>query len=320
MKTGKLILILLGFTAFFFASCTEEETKIEATGITMNVDSLEVEMESTGTLVATLTPEGAEGDITWTSSDPTVAAVNNGVITGLKVGEATIAAASGVFSVTAVVTVTPKQLDPNDLPESLKGSNYFTIQLDESTFEFIKDKVSQDLRPDEENKFLYVWENTYLPGNPTGLNFFGQAEGWVSLVVGSVGWSGAGYFVGTGFGDIDMTDMYNNPDDYVFHLAIKSAEENSKFLFKFKDGESTVGLCIGGSDFVDGSTTYQPFANFPRDNEWHSIEIPVTKLNELGLFYSKSFTNGNVIEILAGGVSGTTLDLDAMFFYKKPAN
>lgn len=317
MKTKTFFLVLLSVTTLYFSGCTKDDEPIDATGISISEDSLKIELESAATLIATLLPDGAEGTITWTSSNPSVAAVNNGVVTALKIGTATIAATSGAFSATCEVEVFPKQLDPNDLPASLRGSNYYPVQIDPTTFEFIKDKVAQDLRPDEQNKFLYVWESTYLPGNPSGLNFFGQAEGWVSLVVGSVGWSGAGYFVGTGFGNVNMTDLYANPDKYVFHLAIKSAEINSKFLLKFKDGESTVGLCIGGSNFIDGSTTYQPYANFTRDNEWHSIEIPVTKLNEFGLFYSKPFTNGNILEILAGGVSGTTLDLDAMFFYKK---
>lgn len=318
MRTKAFYLVLLLFTAFYLTSCTEdEEPIINMTGISMNVDSVEVEMGSTVTLEATLEPEGAEGDIEWTSSDASVAPVNNGVITGLKVGTATIAASSGAFSATCEVTVIPEQLDPEDLPESLQGSNYFPIQLDQNTFDLIQDKVAQDLRPDEENKFLYVWENTYLPGNPSGLNFYGQAEGWVSLVVGSVGWSGAGYFIGADFGSVDMTDMYENPDDYVFHMGIKSAEESSSFLFKFRDGESFVGICVGSEAFVDGRKTYEPFTDFPRDNEWHGIEIPISILNEQGLFYNEPFADNNVLEILAGGVSGTTLDLDAMFFYKK---
>ncbi|MGQ1947102.1 Ig-like domain-containing protein [Geofilum sp. OHC36d9] len=320
MKMKTLFMALLSFAVLMLASCSDDDNDnetIEVTGISLDSDSLEIELESAAVLIATLEPAGAEGDITWTSSDPTIAAVADGVVTGLKIGTATVVASHGIYSASCEIEIMPQQLDADDLPESLQGSNYYPIQLDASTYEYIKDKVVVDLRPNEETKFLYVWESTLITGSPSGLNFYGQAESWVSLVVSNVGWSGAGFFVGDDFGVIDMTDLYANPQDYVFHVALKSAQETSSYLFKFKDGESSVGICIGSSVFVDGDSSFEPYADFTRDNEWHSIEIPVTKLNELGLFYSNTFSNNNVLEVLAGGTSGTTLDLDAMFFYKK---
>ncbi|TLX70323.1 Ig domain-containing protein [Labilibacter sediminis] len=319
MKTKSLLLVAVLF-AFIFASCSSDDKKedpnIDVTGISVDQETLSVEVESTATLVASLAPAGATGDVSWSSSDPSVASVNNGVIIGLKTGEATIAASHGAFSASCVITVTPKTIDPEDLPASLKGSNYHVVHMDGISFEYISDKVVNDFRPDEENKFLYVWENTFSAGTSSGLNFYGQAEGWISLVVGSVGWSGAGYNVATGYGDIDMTDLYANPEDYYFHAAFKSASESS-YLLIFEDGASAAKVCIGSSDFNDAGTIFPAYADFTRDNEWHSVEIPVTKLKELGLFYNDIFQNKNVLSFLAGGVSGTTFDMDAAFFYKK---
>lgn len=316
MKT-KVLFLLLSVLPLLFISCGEDDDDaVVATGISIDMDSLTVALEATGVLTATLEPTGAEGDITWSSSDPSVAAVNNGIVTALKVGKTTVVAAAGVFSASCEVTVTPKEIDPNDLPASLKGSNYSIIQIDETSYDFIKDKIDNDFRPDDTNKFLYVWENTFVAGTPAGLNFYGQTEGWVSLVVASVGWSGAGYNVGPGFGNIDMTDMYANPGDYVFHVGLKSAQTNSSYLFIFSDGTTEAKICIGSQDFVDDKT-YPAYANFTRDNEWQSVEIPLTKLNELGVYYNQAFTDVNILAFLAGGTNGTTLDLDACFFYKK---
>lgn len=61
----------------------------------------------------------------------------------------------------------------------------------------------------------------------------------------------------------------------------------------------------------------QPYMDFTRDNEWQEIEIPVSHLRDLGVFYDQPFSDVNILAFLAGGVQGTTLDMDAVFFYKK---
>lgn len=312
MKTKALFFLLAAFITFNFVGCSEEEP-VEATGISLDMDSLVVPLESTAELMATLEPSGAEGEITWSSTEPSVAAVSNGIITALKVGETIIGAATGIYSATCVVTVTPKEIDPDDLPESLKGSNYHIIQIDETSVAFIEDKIDNDFRPDEDSKNLWIWENTFLGGVASGLNFYGQAEGWVSLAVNNVGWSGAGYNVGAGYGDIDMTDLFSNPDDYVFHIALKSAQATSGYQFIFTDGTTEAKIGIGNVP-IEGLA---PYVDFARDNEWHEIEIPVSYLNSLGLFYNATFTDVNILAFLAGGVQGVTLDMDAVFFYKK---
>lgn len=320
MKSKSLFLLLAGFLALFIASsCEKEDPEIDPTGISLDQDSLKVALESTGTLVATLEPEGATGTIEWSSSDPSVAAVNNGIVTALKIGEATVVASVGIYTASCIVTVTPKELDPNDLPVSLKGSNYHIIQIDETSVAFIEDKIDNDFRPDdtEGSKNLYVWESTFLGGTSSGLNFYEQAEGWVSFIVSNVGWSGGGYNVGPDYGPIDMTDLHANPDDYVFHIAMKSAQPASSYLLIFTDGTTEAKVCIGSSAFVDGGLTYQPYTDFARDNEWHAVEIPVSHLNTLGVFFNQAFSDVNIFAFLAGGVQGTTLEMDAVFFYKK---
>lgn len=319
MKTKAILVLAMSlFIALFTTSCGEDsEENITVTGIELDQETLEVEVESTGTLVATLLPSGASGDITWSSSDPSVAFVNNGIVTALKVGTTTVGASHGAFNATCEVTVIAKAIDPGDLPASLKGSNYTIIQIDETSAGAIQDKIVNDCRVDDETKFLYVWDNTFTAGTPSGLNFYGQTEGWVSLVVASVGWSGAGYNVSADAAQVDLTDMYNNPDDYVFHIGMKSAQANSSYLFIFADASAEAKICVGSSDFNDNGAVFPAYTDFPRDNEWHSVEIPATKLRELGLFYNEPFNDKNVFAFLAGGTAGTTIDFDACFFYKK---
>ena len=81
----------------------------EATSITLP-ENLFVEVGTAKTLTATLEPAGATTKIVWKSSDETVATVDeNGKVTGLKIGTATITATAGSFSDTCLVTVHAKQ-------------------------------------------------------------------------------------------------------------------------------------------------------------------------------------------------------------------
>ena len=80
---------------------------IDPTGITLNKSTASVEVGKTTQLNATLQPSGATGTITWTSSNNSVASVNNnGRVTGVAEGTATITATCGSYHASCTVTVT----------------------------------------------------------------------------------------------------------------------------------------------------------------------------------------------------------------------
>ncbi|MDR1683697.1 MAG: Ig-like domain-containing protein [Candidatus Symbiothrix sp.] len=297
---------------------SEEKESVTATGITLDQKTASIEVESTVVLKATLQPEGATGTIIWSTSNSEIASVNNGVVTGISAGKVTIAAQSGAFSDACEVTVTPKAVDISKYP-SLQGSNYYLLQLGESARASIAGKIILDLSPDDVNKWNYIWPesgDSFLPGPaPSGLNCYGQPEGWISLMAGTLGWSGGGYAIATGFGTIDMTDLFTNVNDYVFHIALK-ATHNKSFMFTFNDAAAEAKFVIGAASFEDNGKSYQPDADFARDGEWHEVEFPLSAFNGKGVFYRDAFQDKNVFAYLAGGVAGTTLEYDAVFFYK----
>jgi hypothetical protein len=324
VKTKQFLLFAMSIAvALFSFSCSEDDdsddngnaAEVTLTGISLDKTTLSIAVESTERLEATLEPAGATGTVEWSSQNPAIAAVNKGVVTGLSAGTTKIAATCGAFTALCEVTVTPKPVDLGKYP-SLEGSDYFVIVLSENAFEAVKDKVIHDFRPDDVNKYLYVWSDgeTLAAGNPSGLNFYGE-DGWVSFIVTNAGWSGAGYAISPGFGTINMTPFFNNPDDYCFHIALKSAQPASSYTFTFTDKVSTVVVVIG-SAAVDGKT---PYTDFARDNEWHEIEIPMSYFASQGLYFREPFQDVNIFSFSAGGIAGTTLDMDAIFFYKKAA-
>ncbi|KAA6302221.1 MAG: hypothetical protein EZS26_001581 [Candidatus Ordinivivax streblomastigis] len=296
----------------------ESSTTVEVSGITLDKETASVEIESTVVFKAILEPKDAKGEIKWNSSNSAVAVVNQGVVTGISAGKATIAATCGAYSATCAVTVISKAVDASKYP-SLQGSNYYVIQLGESARAAIAGKMVIDLGPDDVNKFNYVWPdsgNSFVGGPaPDGQNCYGQYEGWISYMVGALGWSGGGYTISAGFGNIDMTDLFNHVNDYVFHIALK-AKHDKPFMFTFNDETAEAKLVIGSTPFDDNGKSYQPYTNFTRNGEWHEIEIPVSALNALGVFYRNPFQNKTVFAYLAGGAAGTTLEYDAVFFYK----
>lgn len=86
-------------------------TAVPVTGVTLNKDSMELIIEEVGTLTYTITPEDATDNfVKWTSSDKTIALVNNGIVTAVSIGTATITATTidGGFTATCQVTVKPR--------------------------------------------------------------------------------------------------------------------------------------------------------------------------------------------------------------------
>ena len=102
------------------------------TGITLNKSALYMVEDDEFTLVATVTPSNANNkNVTWSSTDPNIASVNNGVVTAYGVGECVIKATTvdgSNLSASCNVTVADKTMSPrnnyleaDNLPDLLVG-------------------------------------------------------------------------------------------------------------------------------------------------------------------------------------------------------
>lgn len=304
----KKSLLLMSLVLVLFSSC-----EVEVTGVSLSEASVTLEVGDTTMLTANILPERAEGTVVWTSSNPQVATVVDGRVIGVSVGTAQVTASVSGFVATCVVTVVKARVN---FQASLNGTEYFPIILDGITAGKLGTRIRADFRPDEINKFLYIWDNTFTSGASVGPNAFGEVEPWTNLVVGTQGWSGAGFFCADPVALDRLVPVTANPDRYVLHMAIKS-RSNAVFVFGL-DGQSNVRFAVGPAAFNDNGVLIQPLADFPRDGEWQKIEIPMTTLRNNGLLYGTGMNNKNVLWLLAGGVAGTSLELDAVFIYRKP--
>lgn len=101
----KIVAILL----LAFVGCTEKETQVEVSSVSLNTATIEMVEGETFSLVATVLPKDAEYDgVTWASSNASVASVNSGTVTAIKEGTATITASAGGKSATCTVKVSTK--------------------------------------------------------------------------------------------------------------------------------------------------------------------------------------------------------------------
>ncbi len=86
---------------------------VAVTGITLNASSGELTVGEEVTLIPTVLPETASNKaITWSSSKPTIASVNNGVVKALTEGTATITATTVDGGFTASYALTVKTVQP----------------------------------------------------------------------------------------------------------------------------------------------------------------------------------------------------------------
>lgn len=135
----KKIFSLLVIAMFAFTGCypsSEDPSTVNVSRVTLNKQSLNLLVNATFTLVATIEPNDAtEKGVTWVSSNPTAVAINaEGVVQALAVGEATITATAGGLSATCAVTVTKSKVDVtgitlNEETLSLRVNTKFALEV-----------------------------------------------------------------------------------------------------------------------------------------------------------------------------------------------
>jgi hypothetical protein len=123
------------WTDEYFNSLTPIE-RIPCTGITLSVTELIFSVAGSQTITASVTPAGTTDKIIWSSNNTEVVTVENGVVTAIDNGTATITATCGDYSATCSISVSgieeptipdiPQTGIIYQLPEptTFTGSNY----------------------------------------------------------------------------------------------------------------------------------------------------------------------------------------------------
>lgn len=263
--------------------------------ISLDKTSLNLQVDETAQLTATVSPEGTT--VTWSSDNLDVAVVGNtGMVKAVGEGSCIITAKAGGKSAQCAVNVTKGEVVVDD---ALKGSNYYLLFLDEeSASQIPAEKIVKDYRVNEADIMLYIWPDgdSFSEGSAVGKNSFGLTQGWLCLKSNEAPWGG------TGAGASNMTvaglDYSGTDDTYTFRCAYKSTD----------GGKNEIGFING-----DGGEVWFELPT-QTDGQWHVFE---KTLGELGLSWTAPFEVAQNIMMFRSSPANTTLNLDAAFIYKK---
>ena len=323
MKAIKFFAMALVALTFMGCPRTPEpegpENQQQETTLALDQTSITINVEETATINATV-------DATWASSNPAVATVAGegkvATVTAVAEGNSVITATTaGGQTKTCVVLVKKSSPDTGDGDEkqAINAKRIWPIVLDGVTAQANESIIAGDIRPDPENgNNLDIWAagETYTAGGGTGVNYFGNTEGYVSLIVAApAGWSGGGFNIGKATSIQAMKDVkaaiVANPDKMFLHIGIKATTEGNHEFYLF--GNDSTAFNIVKAAVEKGEV----IGDFTRDGSWYGFDIPMaqfvntiagTNINDAGQ-YIMSFLSGNAV--------GSQLNLDAVYFYEK---
>lgn len=229
-------------------------------------------------------------------------------------------------AMTAVAASAQYTIEPGVSHVLKEGSKYdlaYLIISDNAlaAFEKAGGKMT-NIAPDDQTRFFYIWENTYLPGDGSMPRVDMEEGDYLSLQVGSVGWSGAGYNINKGAG----VDLSNFGDATRFHCAYMTPSNNAPasvgltILNGDADGSKAANIAVG-DPFNDNGTVF-PAIGPKMTDEWQGVDISLADIKKLSPAFNLAGLDawtGNVVSILGGGVAGQTLAFDAMYFYTPAA-
>ena len=105
-----------------------EKNRVPAESVALSETALALTEGGSATLTATATPENTTDKLSWTSSDDEVATVNNGTVTAVAAGTATITAACGQARAECAVTVSAAPAGP--ISVKVGDKSYRVTQVD----------------------------------------------------------------------------------------------------------------------------------------------------------------------------------------------
>ena len=122
VKIKALLCLSMAFLISFSACKKVGPELIEVESLSIDKTSIQLKVGETVTLSATVNPSNAsDKTVTWYSSDASIATVEEGKITALKLGTATITAKAGDKTASCTVKVLSDALDDWEEGEPIEG-------------------------------------------------------------------------------------------------------------------------------------------------------------------------------------------------------
>jgi len=344
MKSVKFFGMMMAVLAMIFTSCSKSDdngggSSSDDVTVTLDQTSIKIGVGDSQKLTATVTPSGT---VAWSSADPAIAMVTNGIVIGVAEGSTVITAKSGNAQATCDVTVS-KGSNIYDAFPCMQGSDYYPFVLSQGARDYLNGKgvkitwlgangagVVGGLVQNSQN--FWSWETTLGGGTPVGPNFFGVSDGYFCMVRQGGSWGGGAFAIAAPSADnpnlttvdpIDMTAIYAHPEQYYFHIALKQLDPQFAMTLGFHEGvqnggyDRSVSWTFGN---VPGDNGQLPYKSILLDGDWHEYEIPCTEfvVGDQMMYKNPFYDDAGIMVILLFPVDGVQFHIDAAFFYKKP--
>ncbi len=210
------------------------------------------------------------------------------------------------------------------------GAVFDVLQLDPISVESLKTagKTVNDFSLDNTTRCWYIWTDTFKAGESSNPGVDDQTEGYISMEVLNQGWSGAGFCILDG----SPIDLSHVSEDTHFHMGLNTYNAPASVAViafdgkDFADPKNPVASApfkgsVGKTAFVDNGATFPLLGNFgtgENEGEWVAIDITLKDMKKMWPSFNFNGTKawaGNIFAILAGGVPGTAVQIDAVYFY-----
>ena len=177
MKKG-LILLPLAVFALSIAACSNNQNNTNnsnstvqnawtVAGVSLNYEKLTMYVGKTATLTAVIEPDTATNkEVSWSSSDTSVATVKNGTISALKEGTTniTVTTKEGNYSATCALTVVTEEEETPYIPDTNDSNIYqiTTANLSNGTYDSSKDEYTFSLSKNYKQVYVNAPDKTIV--------------------------------------------------------------------------------------------------------------------------------------------------------------
>ncbi len=265
MKRGLLTMVVALICAmtcaFGLVACNNgEEQTVAVESVTLNKTELTLEVGGEETLTATVTPDDAtDKTVTWSSDNTAIATVENGKVTAIAAGTATITAKAGdktdtcSVTVNAAVTYTVTEEEWNEALDLKYKNLTFTGTIPGNmgiTLKLLEDGSLQQIPIGD----IGWGEHIYRVNSDKTVSYFSKTD---------TGWKAGAEE--SGYDTLQEYEQGNYGDDVGFMKAIiPTAKYNSSFVFDETDNsyKGTVMLNISS----DGALAFDMTAKFENKN------------------------------------------------------
>lgn len=265
MKRGLLTMVVALICAmtcaFGLVACNNgEEQTVAVESVTLNKTELTLEVGGEETLTATVTPDDAtDKTVTWSSDNTAIATVENGKVTAIAAGNATITAKAGdktdtcSVTVNAAVTYTVTEEEWNEALDLKYKNLTFTGTIPGNmgiTLKLLEDGSLQQIPIGD----IGWGEHIYRVNSDKTVSYFSKTD---------TGWKAGAEE--SGYDTLQEYEQGNYGDDVGFMKAIiPTAKYNSSFVFDETDNsyKGTVMLNISS----DGALAFDMTAKFENKN------------------------------------------------------